>query len=115
METPIIYHNPRCSKSRQALDILRQHGIEPVIVEYLKSPPDIETLKTLSEHFLLQEFVRVNEPEFKELGLSLDDKDRILKEISKEPKLLQRPIVAYKGKAIIGRPPEKVMELFDKE
>lgn len=107
-----IYHNPRCSKSRQTLEILKKQGLAPVIVEYLKEPLTLETLKTLRAHFALKDFVRTNEPSFKALGLSLDDESSILNAIVNEPKLMQRPIVSYKGKAVIGRPPEHVLTLF---
>jgi arsenate reductase (glutaredoxin) len=112
MEQITLYHNPRCSKSRQALELLQKKGLQPTIVEYLKTPLDMEQLKRLRAHFELKDFVRTNENIFKELGLSLDNETQILQAMLKEPILMQRPIVTYKDKAIIGRPPEKVLELI---
>lgn len=113
MKKITIYHNPRCSKSRQTLEILRSKGINPVIVEYLKTPLNIEQLQQLCAHFSLQDFVRTNEPIFKELGLSLDNEEQLLQAMVKEPVLMQRPIVIFNNKAVIGRPPEKVLTLLE--
>lgn len=113
MEKITIYHNPRCSKSRETLEILRKRGKEPVIIEYLKTPLNLEQLNKLRAYFALEDFIRTNEPVFKELGLSMDNELEVLQAVIKEPILLQRPIVTYKGKAIIGRPPENVLELLD--
>lgn len=107
-----IYHNPRCSKSRQVLEILQSHGIHPVIIEYLKDPLSLEQLRQLLSHFNLSEFVRDNEPVFKELKLTLSDESMILQAMVKEPILMQRPIVTCGNKAIIARPPEKILELI---
>lgn len=107
-----IYHNPRCSKSRQALALLVAHEIRPVVIEYLKSPLTLEELRKLSSHFALEDFVRTNEPLFKSLGLSLNEKEKVLQAMAREPILMQRPIVSTKGKAIIARPPEKVLEIL---
>jgi arsenate reductase (glutaredoxin) len=112
MEKIIIYHNPQCSKSRKTLELLREQGFEPMIIEYLKTPLTREQLSRLRSHFTLKEFVRSNEPLFNELGLSLDNETQVLEGLLAEPILMQRPIVTYKGKAIIGRPPEQVLELF---
>ncbi|MDF1677575.1 MAG: arsenate reductase (glutaredoxin) [Legionellaceae bacterium] len=112
MSKPIIYHNPRCSKSRQTLQLLQDKGIEPIVVEYLKTPLDMATLLQLRAYFSLKDFVRTNEADFKTLGLSLDDEKAVLEAMVKAPKLMQRPIVVHKGKAEIGRPPEKVLDLF---
>ncbi|WP_133128703.1 arsenate reductase (glutaredoxin) [Legionella nagasakiensis] len=112
MENITLYHNPRCSKSRKALEILRNKGFNPIVIDYLKTPLGIEQLKTLRSHFALKDFVRIHENIFKELGLSLDNESQVLQAMFKEPILMQRPIVTYKDKAIIGRPPEKILELF---
>lgn len=112
MQKLTIYHNPQCSKSRKTLEILRNKGIEPVIIEYLKTPLDMEQLTRLRTHFTIKDFVRTNEPVFIELGLSLDNESHVLNAMLTNPILMQRPIVTYKGRAIIGRPPEKVLELF---
>jgi len=110
-----IYHNPRCSKSRQTLEILTQHGIEPTIVEYLKQPPSADDLKAIlaalniNAHALL----RVKEAEYKEHNLSPDSsEDDIINAMINSPKLIERPIVINDGKARIGRPPEAILEIL---
>lgn len=108
-----IYHNPRCSKSRTTLQLLHERGLVPVIVEYLKTPLNLEQLKTLLTHFTLQEFVRTDEKVFKEMGLTLNNAEDVLMAIIKEPILMQRPIVTFDGRAVIGRPPEQVLQLFE--
>ncbi len=113
MEQCTIYHNPRCSKSRQTLELLQSKGLQFVVVEYLKIPLNLEKLKTLSAHFSFKDFVRSDEKIFKELGLSLEREEELLNAMVKEPVLMQRPIVTWKGKARIGRPPEMILELFD--
>jgi arsenate reductase (glutaredoxin) len=113
MNTYTIYHNPRCSKSRQTLALLQEHGINPTIVDYIKSPLNIEEIELLSKHFELVDFVRTSEPVFKTLGLSLDNKQKVLEAMASEPKLMQRPIVTFKDKAVIGRPPEQALALIE--
>ncbi|WP_131779161.1 arsenate reductase (glutaredoxin) [Legionella bozemanae] len=113
MKEIIIYHNPRCSKSRKTLELLQSKGVAPVIVEYLKTPLNLEQLKSLRAHFALKDFVRTDEPVFKELGLSLDNENQVLQAMVKEPILMQRPVVTSKEKAIIGRPPENVLKLLE--
>ncbi|EHL32290.1 arsenate reductase (glutaredoxin) [Legionella drancourtii] len=113
MQKITIYHNPQCSKSRETLEILHSKGLDPIIIEYLKTPLNSEQLNRLRSHFTLNDFVRTNESVFTELELSLDNETQVLHAMQKEPILMQRPIVTYKDKAIIGRPPEQVMELFD--
>lgn len=113
METR-IYHNPRCSKSRQTLELLRDKGVEPSIIEYLKTPPSREEL----EHILSllgaepRDLMRTNEPEYKELGLADADRETLIQAMVEQPKLLQRPIVVRGQRAAIGRPPEKVLEIL---
>lgn len=107
-----LYHNPQCSKSRQALELLRQQGIEPVLVEYLKTPLTLEQLQVLRMHFSLEDFVRIDEPLFKELGLSLENEPQVLQAVVKNPILMQRPIVTCNEQTIIARPAEKVLELL---
>ncbi|QDP73427.1 arsenate reductase (glutaredoxin) [Legionella israelensis] len=113
MQKITIYHNPRCSKSRKALEILQNKGLELEIVEYLKTPLSLKQLKNLRAQFDLKDFVRTNENRFKELGLSLDNEMQVLQAMVKEPILMQRPIITYEGKAVIGRPPEKVLQLLE--
>tara|TARA_Y100000748_G_scaffold79026_1_gene65263 strand:+ start:808 stop:1158 length:351 start_codon:yes stop_codon:yes gene_type:complete len=116
MKEFIIYHNPRCSKSRQALQLLREAGIEPTIIEYLKRPLRKEDLKNISQLLGLRpkDFVRKIEKDFKDNRLSerLDDDDNIIEAMLLFPKIIERPIVVSGGRAVIGRPPENVQELI---
>jgi arsenate reductase len=112
MNHAIIYHNPRCSKSREALALLKHHVNNPVIIEYLKHPLTLEELMALRAYIELKEFVRYDDALFKELHLTLDDEATILKTMVKEPSLMQRPIIVYNDKVIVARPPEKVDSLF---
>ena len=111
-----IYHNPRCSKSRQALQILRDSGIEPNIVEYLKTPLQKDELKKISTSLGLRpkDFTRKNESEFKEKSLvnHLENDDKIIEAMVAYPKIIERPIVVLKDKAVLGRPPENVLKLI---
>ena len=112
-----IYHNPRCSKSRATLALLQSRGIEPEIVEYLKTPPAAEALKDLVGKLGVEprDIVRTGEAEFKEAGIDLAEADdeTILALIADRPSVLQRPIVETEDEARIGRPPEQVLELFE--
>jgi arsenate reductase len=112
----IIYHNPRCSKSRKTLELLEQHQQQPQIIEYLKTPPDAITLKQLLVKLGIaaRDLLRTKEEEYTLAGLNdqnLSD-DEIIAAMIKFPKLIERPIVVIGNKAIIGRPPEKVLELI---
>ena len=111
-----IYHNPRCSKSRQTLQILRDRGIEPSIVEYLKTPLQKDELKKISTSLGLRpkEFVRKNESDFRDRGLAsdLEDDDKMIEAMAAYPKIIERPIVVLKDKAVIGRPPDNVLKLI---
>ena len=111
-----IYHNPSCSKSRQTLQILRDRGIEPSIVEYLKTPLQKDELKKISTSlgFRPKEFVRKNESDFKERNLvnHLEDDDKMIEAMAAYPKIIERPIVVLKDKAVIGRPPDNVLKLI---
>lgn len=111
-----IYHNPRCSKSRSALELLRNSGITPRIVEYLQTPPDAKTVKDLATKLGLRprDLLRDNEDEYAKCKLddpSLPD-ESVFAAIGKHPILLQRPIVVRGAHAVIARPPEKVRELM---
>ena len=111
-----IYHNPRCSKSRQTLALLQEQGIEPTVVEYLKETPDAATLKNVITKLGItpRELLRTKETEYKEHGL--DDKstsdDDIIAAMVASPKLIERPIVIKGAKARLGRPPEQVLEIL---
>src|SRR5690606_25189270 len=105
-----IYHNPRCSKSRQTLELLEQRKIDLDIVEYLKTPPTKAELKALLRKLGLRaaDIVRTNEPEYREAAPENPTDDELLDLIVAHPKLLQRPIVVAGDRARIGRPPEQV-------
>jgi arsenate reductase len=112
-----IYHNPRCSKSRQTLTLLREKGIEPEIVEYLKTPPSYKTLESIASQLGKEplEWIRSGESVFKELGLSKKDdrsQEEWLKILAENPILIERPIVTTGNNAVLGRPPENVLELL---
>lgn len=111
-----IYHNPRCSKSRQTLQLLKDNQVEPDIVEYLKAPPSREELEQVLDMLGLEPrgLMRTKEKEYKELGLDNPDLDRdaLISAMLENPKLIERPIVIKDGKAAIGRPPEKVLEIL---
>lgn len=111
-----IYHNPRCSKSRQTLALIRARGIEPEIVEYLRQPPTPDELKRIIHQLgvPVRDIVRSGEAEYRELDLedtSLDDK-ALIEAVCAHPKLLQRPIVVHGQRAKIGRPPEVIEEIL---
>ena len=111
-----IYHNPRCSKSREALSLLRDQGVEPEIVEYLKDPPNAQVLSELLTQLGLEPraLMRRKEAEYAELGL--DDpalsRDALIEAMVTHPTLIERPIVVKGGKAALGRPPQAVLEIL---
>ena len=111
-----IYHNPRCSKSRQTLELLQSKGIEPEIIEYLKTPPAKSKLKEILKLLKMEprELMRKNEDEYKKAKLDNPKlkKDDLIDAMVKHPILIERPIVVANGKAAIGRPPEKVLEII---
>ncbi|MDJ0807655.1 MAG: arsenate reductase (glutaredoxin) [Gammaproteobacteria bacterium] len=111
-----IYHNPRCSKSRQTLQLLKDKHIEPEVVEYLKTPPDRATLESILDMLGIQprDLMRKKEKEYKENNLADPDLSRqqLIDAMIAHPKLIERPIVIKNGKAALGRPPEKVLEII---
>ncbi len=111
-----IYHNPRCSKSRQTLQLLRDRGIEPEIIEYLKSPPSIAELTTILAGLNMEprELMRKKEAEYKGTGMDNTDLDKtaLIQGMIASPKLIERPIVLANGKVAIGRPPEDVLAIL---
>ena len=114
MSITTIYHHPRCSKSRQALQLLRDHHIDPLIIEYLKHPPSVTDLRTLL-HLLpcsLQEMVRHNEAEYREHHLADADEETLLQTLHNIPSLIQRPIIVHRERAIIARPPELILDIL---
>ncbi len=111
-----IYHNPRCSKSRETLRLLEQRSLEPQVIEYLKTPPDATTLAKLLAMLDLEprELMRRQEKEFKASGAD-DPKltsDELIALMVKHPKLIERPIVVNNDRAALGRPPERVLEIL---
>lgn len=110
------YHNPRCSKSRQALLILNEHGIEPTIINYLETPPDKATLKNILTLLGLsaRQLLRKGEDEYKQLGLANEalPEETLIDAMVKHPILIERPIVIAGDKAVVARPPENVLTLL---
>ncbi|GKX46340.1 arsenate reductase (glutaredoxin) [Pectobacterium carotovorum] len=112
-----IYHNPRCSKSRETLALLQEHNITPDVVLYLDTPPDTETLAQLIKQLgftSARELMRTKEEIYQQLGLSdaaLTDA-QLIQAMIDNPKLIERPIVVAQGQARIGRPPEQVLEIL---
>ena len=112
-----IYHNPRCSKSRETLALLQEKGIEPEVVLYLETPPDVQTLKTLLQQLGMssaRELMRRKEELYKELNLAdvQWSEEQLLQAMVDNPKLIERPIVINEEQARIGRPPEAVLEII---
>jgi arsenate reductase len=111
-----IYHNPRCSKSRATLELLREQGVEPTIIEYLKTPPSGAELARIL-HMLGMEprdLMRRKESEYREQALDNPEltTNDLIKAMQATPKLIERPIVLANGKAALGRPPESVLDIF---
>lgn len=111
-----IYHNPRCSKSRQTLEILQSRQQNPSIVEYLKTPPTPEELEYILQMLGMEprQLMRTKEEEYKALGLDNNSLSRqqLIQAMVDHPKLIERPIVIHNNKAAIGRPPEKILEIL---
>ena len=115
MANVIIWHNPRCSKSRNTMALLEEKGVEAEIVKYLETPPTKEELKTLLSQLGMSagELMRTKEDVYKELGLKdVEDEEKLIEAMVENPKLIERPIVIKNGKAVIGRPIENVLELL---
>lgn len=116
MSQVTIYHNPRCSKSRQTLEILQAQGIEPDVREYLKEAPSKEELRLVLTALNLsaRDLLRTGEDEYKALSLNDSNlsEEAILDAMIAHPKLIERPIVIKDGQARIGRPPESVLEIL---
>lgn len=112
----VIYHNPRCSKSRQTLQLIEEQGQTPEIVEYLKNPPSIDELKTVIAKLGVsaRDIIRNKEAEYKEAGLDNSDlsEDDIIGKMVEFPKVIERPIVVNGEKAAVGRPPENVLAIL---
>lgn len=115
-DTIQIYHNPRCSKSRTTMELLVNRGVQPDVVEYLKTPPTKQQLGEVLDMLGLEprQLMRTHENEYRENGLADESlsRDQLIEAMTKYPKLIERPIVICNGKAAIGRPPETVLEIL---
>lgn len=112
-----IWHNPRCSKSRETLNLLKENGIEPEVVLYLESPPDAATLGKVLKMLGMnsaRELIRKKEELYKALNLAdaTLSETALVQALIDNPKLIERPIVIHQGQARIGRPPEQVLEIL---
>ncbi|MCW2307093.1 arsenate reductase (glutaredoxin) [Rhodobium gokarnense] len=113
--TVTIWHNPRCSKSREALQLLRDNGVEPEIVEYLKTPPSEAEIKAVLDKLGIdaRALMRTKEKSYKELGLAgVTDDDKLVAAMAENPVLIERPVVLKGEKAALGRPPEDVLKIL---
>lgn len=113
MDDGILYHNPRCSKSRQALAILKSSGLTPTVIEYLQTPPSAAELQRLLGLLGLKAKDILRRKEAAAAGLDVEASEAdLVKGIAAHPEALERPIFVHKGKAVLGRPPEKVLEIL---
>lgn len=116
MSAVTLYHNPRCGKSRSALELLRGRGIEPAVVEYLKTPPTAAELEAILDQLGIEprDLMRKGEAAYKEAGLDNPALDRaaLIAAMVANPILIERPIALANGKAAIGRPPENVLGIL---
>ncbi len=108
-----IYHNPRCTKSRQTLALLNERGIDPTVVEYLNAPPDEATIRSLLKQLGIGPAELIRRKEHTTLGLpESDDPDELIARMVEHPEILERPIVVKGARARLGRPPEQVLEIL---
>ncbi|MEA1953210.1 MAG: arsenate reductase (glutaredoxin) [Campylobacterota bacterium] len=115
MNKVTLWHNPRCSKSRNVVTLLEEQGVEAEVIKYLDTPPTKEELKILLSQLGLgaRELMRTKEDIYKELNLkAVEDEERLIEAMVTNPKLIERPIVIKNGKAVIGRPIENIVELL---
>ena len=111
----ILWHNPRCSKSRQALALLQEHGADVTLRRYLDDAPSLAELQAVQAALDLPviAMMRTGEAAFKEMALSRDDDNAtLLAAMAENPKLIERPVLISGSQAVIGRPPERVLELL---
>ncbi len=112
----VIYHNPRCSKSRQTLALIEEKGVVPEVIKYLDTPPDAETLKSLIQmlgYSSARELMRTKEDLYKDLNLADEtSEDALISAMVANPKLIERPVVVNNSKAAMGRPPEAVLDIL---
>jgi arsenate reductase len=113
--SPQIYFNPACSKCRTAQSLLDEHHIEAEVIRYLDEPPSVDDLRRLMVLLSIEDprqMMRTGEPEYAELGLAERTADELLQAIAAHPKLLERPIFVVGDRAVIARPPERLLELL---
>ena len=112
----LIYHNPRCSKSRATLQLLRDRGFDPRIIEYLKDPPSPRELEEILSRLRAEpgDIIRKKESQYRAVGADNPelDRDQLLELMHEHPELIERPIVLARGKAAVGRPPENVLDIL---
>lgn len=115
-DSTTIWHNPRCSKSRQTLALLEARGGELIVRDYMEDTPSVKELKAMMKKLgftSAHEWLRKSEPVYRDLGLkAVEDEEALFKAMTQHPKLIERPVVIYGDRAMIGRPPEHVLELF---
>lgn len=112
---PVLYHNPQCSMSRRTLALLRENGVEPEIVDYMKTGIGVAQLKTLVKQLGFDSprpLLRTKEAEYRALGLADANDAALFKAMAEHPRLIERPILVKGGKAALGRPPENVLSLL---
>ncbi|PIW30815.1 MAG: arsenate reductase (glutaredoxin) [Rhodobacterales bacterium CG15_BIG_FIL_POST_REV_8_21_14_020_59_13] len=111
-----IWHNPRCTKSRETLALLRQKGLEPEIREYLDDVPSVDELKSVLGKLgfdSVRAWMRTGEADYRALGLkNVDDEEKLIDAMAAHPKLIERPVVIHGDHAALGRPPENVLEIL---
>ncbi len=111
-----VWHNPRCSKSRAALELVRSRGIEPRVVLYLDEPPDVQRIEEVLRLLAVEprELMRKGEAPYRELGLDAPTLDRaaLVRALVEHPILIERPIIIAHGRAVVGRPPERALEVL---
>ena len=111
-----IYFNPQCSKCRLSLELLEEEGQQPEVIEYLDTPPDVATLESILDMLGLEprELMRKHEKEYAEAGLDNPGLSRaaLISAMIEYPRLMERPIIIKNGKAILGRPPERILDIL---
>ncbi len=110
--TVTIYHNPHCSKSRTTLKLLEDNGVEPQVVEYLQTPPSAEELRAILKKLGLPPRDILRKKEAKEEGIADLDGAALIEALAAHPRAIERPIVVKGAKAVLGRPPERVLEIL---
>lgn len=111
-----LLHNPKCSKSRQALELLQDRGVEPEVVRYLDTPPDRATLELIATQLDDPSRLVRKDPHFKELGLSASDytdATSVVDLLIEHPRLMERPVAIQGDRVVLGRPPEDILALLD--